>query len=176
MTISFTAGQLLTAAEMTMLCPTYVVKASNQGVTNSATLVNDTDLVFTLLPNQTYEVDLWGDYAGNGTTNTGLRAAWAVTGTVAMTSRFCQGPGDAAGAALPDSVLMQSRPMAAINTNNLYTSGIVAGAGFVFHEKLIVTGGVSGGTLQFQFAQFTATAAQTMTMLATSYAVARMVA
>lgn len=176
MTISFTAGQLLTAAEMTMLCPTYVVKASNQSVTNSATLVNDTDLVFTLLPNQTYEVDLWGEYAGSGTTNAGLRAAWTSTGTVGFVSRFCQGPGDAAGAAVPDSVLMQTRPMGALTTNNLYTSGIVAAATFVFHEKLIVTGGVSGGTLQFQFAQFTATAGQSMTMGGTSYAVARMVA
>lgn len=174
MAIIETAGSVLTAAALNLLCPLFAIKASNQTVTASATLVNDNDIAFTFVANQTVHVQARLDYQSNTTTNVGLRAAWATTGTLAASARFCLGANDAA-ASTPDSMLMQSRPMAAINTNNLYATATVASTSLVAWEELIITTGASGGTLTLQWAEFTGTAATSVTMLQGTFAVARYV-
>lgn len=177
MAISFTAGQVLTANELNLLAPVYLVKNSSQSVTNSATLVNDNDIALTLLANQTAQITLMLDYQANTTTNVGLRLAWVAGGTLGLISRFVMGPSDAGGANPPDALTtVQMRPLTAFTTNNLYSTGTTANAAYVLREELIVTTGASGGTLTLQFAEFTAAAATTITLNNSSYAIARYVA
>lgn len=155
MALTFTAGQLVTANELNLLVPVFVQKPSAQVVTNSIALVNDNDIVMTLLANQTVQVDLNLQYTGSSTTAMGLRLAWATTGTLTLLARFVMGPSDLATVNPPDALTsVQMRPLAAFNTNNLYGTGTAANT-YYCRENLTLTTGVSGGVLTLQFAQFT---------------------
>lgn len=167
---SFTARQLLTAAQMNLLCPQMVTKAADQGVTSSAVLVNDTDLVVTLLPNQTYHVAYHLLFSATTRVPNG-KYNLALTGTIASL-----------GSAM--HVVAPTNPMPAGGAA-LYTieSGASNAAAFGVDTapvcvKLdgLFTGGASGGTITFQFAQNAATAATTTTILAGSFAISRCVA
>lgn len=167
--LSFTAGQALTAAQLNLLVPLYVIKGSNQVVTNSAVLVNDNDIVFSLLPNQSYHVALHLLLSATTKVPNG-KYNLAVTGTVASV-----------GAAM--HVVAPTSPMPAGGAA-LYTveSGASNAANFGVDTapvcvKLdgIFSGGASGGTVTLQFAQQTATVATSTTMLAGSFGVARVV-
>lgn len=176
MAIAFTAGQLVTSNQLNLLAPLYAAKASNQSVTNSATLVNDNDIVFTLVANQVVHVQAH-IVAQSSTTSAHVRLAWAVTGTVAGVNatrpRMVAGSADS-GAQPPDAMSVQMRSFT-LGTNNLNVI-TTANSDYYIQENLLVTGGASGGTLQLQFAQFTAVAAQTTSLMAGTFAVARYVA
>lgn len=175
MTIAFNAGQVLTASELNLLAPILKQKATNQVVTASTTLVNDADIVFTFVANQTVHVMCSMLYQSNTTTAVNLRPAWLLTGTGAVgVVRMVLGPNDAA-ASTPDSMLMQSRSFT-FATNGDYATATVANTNLVAREELILTTGSAGCTLQLQWAQFTGTAATSTTMLAGTYAIARYVA
>jgi hypothetical protein len=175
-TISFSVLQQVTAAQLNLLCPMTAVKASTQSVTNSVTLVNDNDIVFTLLANTRYMVEA-NLVAQSSATTGNLRLAWAVTGTVAAVAsgqeRMVQGSPDTATAA-PDSMLVQSRAFS-LGTNNLNTMS-TASTNYYVREVLLLDGGASGGTIQLQFAQFTAVASNAVRLMAGSFAVCRAVA
>jgi hypothetical protein len=175
MAIAFTAGQLVTANQMNLLAPLLAVKSSPRTVTASAVLVNDNDIVFTLVANQTVEVDAKFLYQSNTTTDVGLRPAWSTTGTLTMLARTALGANDSA-VVTPDAMTMQSRPLGAFTTNNLVSTASVANTAAMYRETLLLTTGASGGTLQFQWAEFTGTAATSVTMNAGTFAVARYVA
>lgn len=176
MTIAFTAGQAVTAAQLSLLCPVFAVKASTQSVTNSTTLVNDSDIVFTLSANVRYLIEA-NLVAQSSAVTGGLRLAWAVTGTVAAVAsgqeRMVQGSADTATAA-PDSMLVQMRAFT-LATNNDNTMS-TANSNYYVREVLLLDGGASGGTLQLQFAQFTAVSANAVRLMAGSSAVLRAVA
>lgn len=170
----FVAGAKLTAAQMNQLTPVYVVKASTQSVTNSTTLVSDVDIIFTLAAGVVYEID--ANLVMQASTTTGnIKTAWVATGTVAaaITSgneRMVQGPPDT-GTSVPDSTLMQTRAFA-FNAAPLYTMN-TANSNYYAHERLLMTGGASGGTLTLQFAQNTAVAANSAKLMSGTYAVLR---
>lgn len=166
----FVALQQLTAAQLNQLVPLCAVKGSNQSVTNSATLVNDSDIIFTLVANQTYHIAFHLLFSATTKVPNG-KYNLSLTGTVASV-------GSATHVVAPTS------PMPAGGAA-LYTieSGASNGANFGVDTapvcvKLdgIFTGGGSGGTITLQFAQQTATAATSTTILAGSFAIARMVA
>lgn len=176
MAISFAAGQVLTANELNLLAPQYVVKASDQLVTNSTTLVNDNDIVFTLQANQIYFIE--AHLVSQNTTTTGnLRLAWTASGTVAGVNatrpRMVYGSADS-GTQPPDAMAIQMRSFA-INTNNLNVISSAA-LDYLIREDLLLTGGTGGGTIQLQFAQFAAVASQSIKLMAGSFAICRCVA
>lgn len=158
MAISFTAGQLVTANELNLLCPTYIIKNVTQSVTNSVTLVNDTDFVWTILPNQSAIIEI-NLQTANTTTGAGLRLAWTTSGTAGFAARMANGPSDtAAGVTNEHEFQIQGRPLTAA-TNNLYQ---LTGTGtYIVRETLVVGGGATGGNVQMQFAQFTANVGST---------------
>lgn len=169
MAISFSAGQLLTAAQLNLLCPQEVVKAANQGVTNSATLVSDADLVVTLAPNQTYHVAYHLLFSATTKVPNG-KYNLALTGTVASLSSAAHvvaptNPMPAGGAAL---YTIES------GASNAASFGVDTAPVCVKLDALFI-GGASGGTITFQFAQNAATAATTTTLLAGSFVIARVV-
>lgn len=175
MAISFSAGQLLTAAQLNLLCPIYAVAPSDQAVTNSNARVPSTYITFTLLPQQTYEID--ANIVAQVTVNScHLSLAWAVTGTVAAPTsgaeRMVIGSPDTATAA-PDSMLVQVRAFA-LTTGNLNTMTTI-NSNYYVRERLLLNGGASGGTVTLQFAQFTAVAAQSAKLMAGTYATARVI-
>lgn len=169
--LTWTAGQLVTAAELNLFVPLFALKGSNQSVTNSATLVNDNDIVFTLIANQTYHLVLVG--TGLATTKVpGLKTGWTLTGTVNGTIKNLMGPVNPIAAA------------GSFNTTlSLFSEAVTASAGWgmdtqatTFREELILTSGASGGVVQLQFAQQAATAATTTTLSAGTFAICRVVA
>lgn len=176
MAISFAAGQLITASQMNLLAPILVSKSTTQSVTNSATLVNDNDIVFTFVANQTVHVQAHL-VAQASSAAPGLRLAWAVTGTVgavvSAAGRMVMGSPDS-GTPAPDAMSVQMRAFAlATNNANLMNT---ANSNYYLQENLLISTGASGGTLQLQFAQFTATAAQSTSLMAGTFAIARYVA
>lgn len=167
---SFTALQLLTAAQMNLLCPTYAVKSATQTVTNSTALVNDNDLTFTLLPNQTYQID-WNLEAASSAVAHGINIGYALTNTVAIVAR--QGIGPVAGAAAAStSTLVHAFGFNAVSAVGYGTD---TGTAAVW-EKTIFTAGASGGLVTLQFAQNTAGAGTTTSLVAGSHAVMRCIA
>lgn len=156
--------------------PIYAVCAADQLVTNSVTLVSSIYITFALAANRIYEID--ANLVCQATASTGnIRLAWIATGTLAAgiasgAERMVMGSPDTATAA-PDSMLMQSRAFV-MTTNNLNTMS-TANTNYYVRERLLITGGVSGGQLTLQFAQFTGVAANSAKLMAGSYATARRV-
>lgn len=169
--ISYLAGQLVPAASLNVLAPIYAVKASDQSVTNSATLVNDNDISFSFLPNQTIHVQAYLLMQASSAAP-GMRNAWSSSGLTSST-RVVLGPPDA-GSPAPDNMQVQSRAFS-LATNNLYAMSTINST-YVAVENLIVTTGLAAATLQLQFAEFTATASTTVTLKAGTFAIARYVA
>lgn len=157
--------------------PVYKVCTGDQGVLNSTTLLSSTYITFTFVANRIYEID--ANLVMQSTAATGnIKTAWLVTGTVAaaVTSgneRMVQGPPDS-GTSLPDSTLMQTRAFALAATP-LYTMN-TANSNYYAHERLLLTTGVSGGTITLQFAQNSNVAANSAKIMAGSYAAARRLA
>lgn len=174
MALSFTAGQLVTAAELNLLVPLYAVKVSSQTVTATTTLVNDNDITFTLSPFQTYEIQLnMGVSQVHGTTGEGVRTAWAVTGTPTVVARFGGGPLEVTNAA--GNTNNTAVKIYQFNSFAAATMG-ATDAGAWVQERVVVSSGLSGGTITLQFAQSVAQAATSVTMLSGTYAVCRAVA
>lgn len=157
--------------------PIYKAVAITESVTNSTTLTASAYIVFTLAASTVYEVD--ANLVVQATTTTGnIKMDWAVTSTVAaaITSgneRMVIGPPDT-GTSVPDSTLVQIRAFA-LNAAPLYTLN-TANSNYHVREKLLVTGGASGGTLTLRFAQNTGVAANSAKLMSGSFAVARRVA
>lgn len=176
MAISFQAGQLVTAATLNLLAPAVAVKASTQSVTNSATLVDDNDIQFSLLANQYYEIDLWC-LSQVTTTTCSLRLAWRSTGTVAAVvsgaERMVFGSADS-GTVPPDAMAIQMRAFS-LTTNNLNLM-TTANTTYLVRERLLLSGGVSGGLVVLQFAQYSAVSGQSTKLMAGTYATCRAVA
>lgn len=171
MAITFTAGQLVTAAELNLLAGQYAAKTSTQTVTNSTTLVPDNDLVFTLAPFQTYQLEINLE-ATSSAVNHGILVGYATTGTVTLVGRQGLGPVFQAAAGASTSTLMHSF---GFNSTSAAAYGTDTGTSQVW-EKLILTGGLSGGTVVVQWAQNTSGAATTTSLFAGSHGVLRCVA
>lgn len=92
MSLTFTAGQQLTADSLNALVPQRVIKSTNQTVTSSTTLVNDSELFLDLVAGHTYRISL--NVIGGGATAGDIKIGWTTSGTMSMVgTRLCTGPG-----------------------------------------------------------------------------------
>jgi hypothetical protein len=94
------AGQRLTAAVLQAFAPIRAVKASDSSaVTNSTTLVSDTELVIPVVSGRTYDLDGWIIWVGNDTGDikfafdapTGSTLDWGILGGDDTDTTFATG-------------------------------------------------------------------------------------
>lgn len=175
MAITFTAGQLITAAELNLLTPLFATKATNTANASAvAVQIPDPDLILTVVPNQT--VHLTAHLLFQCTSATlQVRSAWNITGTLTQLMRLAQGPSDVAATGPSDAMTTwQSRPLAAFTTGQVYGTG-TANSSYYAREELTFTTGASGGTIQWMFGT-NAAGASTATSMAGAFVIARYVA
>lgn len=145
-------GQVLTAADVNAyFVPLAVVKTSAQGVTSSATLVNDTDLVLALAANATYILNCF--LTIDGASGGDFKWTWSAPSGTAGLYQSVHNEGGATG--LNNSAL----------NYNLTTTGFAACAGAGNYQNLnmygTVTAGSTAGNLQLRWAQQTSNATAT---------------
>lgn len=175
MSLSFTAGQLITANELNLLVPLFARKASDQSVTNSATLVNDNDITFSLVANQTYMIELHGIGVSTTSNAPGIIIQWTLGGTLTGLGRNSIGP---SGPAINTLANKTTARFEASTTGG--GSGTFYGVDLTnltsFYDIIVVSSGASGGTVTLQWAQAVATTSTTTTLKTGTFAVARVVA
>jgi hypothetical protein len=150
----FTAGRPPTAAELQFLVPLFVRKTSNQSVTSSTTLVNDSALVLPMLASVTYELTAQLFYIGNDTGDI------KVTFTQPTGSTLSWGPIGASQAAVTGSATAGTGEWWGTNVNTTAsptTSMPMGGSTSDLHMVIrgIVVVSATAGNLQLQWAQNT---------------------
>lgn len=147
MTLQFTSGQALTAAQLNALVPASAVKlADNAPVNNSTTFVNDGDLFVPLTASATYEMRAEIRYSSNNTAN--IKFGWTFpSGT---TAKLVETIYDTAGTFSMFPIVQTD--VAACRG----TAGIAIFTGLIFVSS-------TAGNWQLQFAQNTANASNTFT-------------
>ena len=138
------AGEILTAGLLQSFAPLTVVKAANQTVTSSTTLVNDSDLSAAVAASATYWLDCILTYEGGPQGTSDLKFAWAVP---AGTTMACQQNGITTAGA---STIGFAR---GVSGGTAGTSG--SGNQWTMRMSGTVTVSTTPGTLQLQWAQNT---------------------
>lgn len=157
----WTAGPRITGERLRAGQPIEALKTADQGVTNSATLQPDAELLVPVVSGATYRGELTLFYVAPVAQD--LRYAWSFP-LGSSGRRGLLGPDPTTTAAV-DLAAMQSRVSGAFDTQ--FVVGGAGGSHKVAIERfLFVSGG--DGTLQLQIAQGTAAAATTSTVLAYS--------
>lgn len=135
--------------------------ATDQSVTNTTTLTDSTAAQIAL-GTGTYFIETRELIGSSDFTNAGSKSAVAFTGTMSITEAGVERGG--AAATVPQNVA----PSWGQTTDTLTTSIGANGSSFYTHRwaVIVVTG---AGTIKIQFAQNTAVAAQTATIIAGSY-------
>lgn len=167
MPLAFVSGQLLTASALNALIPTRIIKASNQTVTSSTVLVNDSELAVTLTAGYTYRISL--GLIANGATAGDIKLAWAITsGTMTMVgARLSTGPG-ASTTTTADTTARVSAAQTSLTLAVSYGTDGTLQAGI--NEELMIAVTVTG-VLTLQWAQ-NASSATATTVGSGSYIVA----
>jgi len=145
------AGEDLTAATLQSLIselrPIFVRKASDETVNNTATLQNDDELVAAVLANATYEVFL--RLIVNSGTTPDFKYAFTVPASATGSAQLYTGSN-------PDTAASSLQGPASITATGA-ASGVGADQVIIVQGILIVA--ATPGNLQFQWAQNTATVA-----------------
>ncbi|MEV4672160.1 hypothetical protein AB0K34_10960 [Actinomadura sp. NPDC049382] len=156
------------AALLASMLPIEAIKSADQSVTNSTTLTNDTELKLPVVSGATYRGELVLYYVAP--TGNDLDYAWSVP-TDSGGRRGMIGPDPTTGAVV-DLSAMQSRVSGAFNTE--FTLGGAGGSHKVAFERfLLVAGG--DGNITLQFAENTAGAGTSATVLTNSHLVLKRV-
>lgn len=146
------AGQKVTASLLTSMEMVTVVKAANQAVTSSTTLVNDNELFLSVAASAVYQLDGWIPYDGAFSAGD-FKTDWSVpTGATMLWSP--NGP-STGGSALYTSNTVAAGTTVSIGTygtGGAYTSASVRG-------RLVTS--TTAGTLQFKWAQNSSNATAT---------------
>jgi len=149
----FQAGQKLTAAALdSFAAPLAVIKPSDQSVTSSTTLVNDTALVVPVVASATYLFDCFLDYEGGTLGAADLKISWSVP--AGATLRYDQLYRNTSG----NPVTWGEGTNGAGNT--MGTGG--AGTRFAAIMKGSLVMSSTAGSLQLQWAQSTSSATATI--------------
>jgi hypothetical protein len=145
------AGEDILASDIKV--PKYIQKVANEIVNNSAVLQNDNDFAL-LLPIGTYRVEtfLHVSCANNAAD---IRTAWAFSGTVTSTGRSIMGAAVASTDGADTNMRWSGHGFA-----TSVISGVSSTVASLIHEDLLFTVTVAG-TLNYQWAQGTATVADT---------------
>lgn len=164
MTISFNAGQALTADDLMTLATTRYVQGTSQDSVSSVTLA-DSAIVVTVAGLS--EVNLSARYTSLAG---GIRWAWRATGTVTVTSRDIVSAGSSTSSTSAASNIadMRFRQNATVDEEQT-TAHINTTTAHMIQERVICEG---SGTLIFQFAQNTSNASAT-TLHQNSFATVR---
>jgi hypothetical protein len=155
------AGQRITASLLTSMLPQSVVKLADQSVTNSTALVNDSELFLPVVSGATYVGELLLYHLAPAAND--LDYAWS-TPAGSSGRRGVFGP-DPTTTAVVDTTVFQDRVSAGLATE--FTLGGAAGSHKLAIERFVLTAGANG-TLRLQFAQGTAGAGTSATVLANS--------
>lgn len=158
--VTLSSGMQPTAAQLQLAYPDLAIKATDETVNNSATLQNDDELLLTVVANAKYRVDMhviWNsnstaDWKWAWTTPTGLSGFFTATGFPAGSATLYTG-------ALPWSGTGSNEGQGA----DVYTK----------FSGILITG-ANAGTLQFQWAQNTANASNTIVRAASFLSLLRM--
>lgn len=144
------AGEDILASDI--IDPTLVYKNATETVNNNATLQNDDELFVTL------GVGLWrvealiAQISVSATPD--LKTNWTFSGTVGNNTKNCMGPTSANTVATATTPDLQNH---ALTTSHTY--GSTTNSSFIKEEVYVEV--TVAGTLQFQWAQGTATASDT---------------
>jgi hypothetical protein len=136
------AGSRLTAAMAQDVAPLSAYKSTNQSVTSSATLVNDSALAVPLLANAVYDFELVLGY--NGASGAGnIKLAWVLPSGATIGYAIY---GNTTGGSATDAPWVTSTSAQALGT-----SGTSTPVGAVLSGTVAVSG--TPGTMQLQWAQ-----------------------
>ncbi|HET6504622.1 MAG TPA: hypothetical protein VFG87_28065 [Amycolatopsis sp.] len=162
---TFAGGQEPLAAQWQTLLPIKAVKAIDQTVNNSAVLVNDSTLFLAVNSTATYEIS--GIIRYNSGTTPDIKFAW--TGPTSATFYWSCNGLDTAASGVTGTVSRQA--LAIADTVGIGGTGNDLAADI--HGILTVSS--TSGNLQFQWAQNTANASNTI-VRANSFLIARQIA
>lgn len=167
---TFTDGNVVTAAQLNAVLPIAAVKPSDQAVTSSTTLVNDSALLVAVAASATYEVNLFLTYTATGSSSTGgIKVAWtAPSGAVLNWVPYLNGNSD--GVQQLATVWTTGGTLATVNPGSGTGASMVAA-----HVYGVLIMGVNAGSLQLQWAQNTSNASAT-TVKAGSALIVRQIA
>lgn len=161
---TFNAGTEPTASQWQTLLPVFVRKLSDQTVTSSTTLVNDTALVTpTLAANTTWDLDMFLIYTAGGAASTnGIKFGFsgpsgAVLDWVPYSKIDTDGTQTAAAVWLIRRSITDTIPSGGSGTTNMCA-----------HIRGVLKLSTTAGVLQFQWAQNTSNATGTVVKGASS--------
>jgi hypothetical protein len=138
-------------------------KGSNQSVTNSTVLVNDTDLSFTVGPNQTWAFQFVLNVSNNNSATPDWKAA--ILAPAGSTCSVTQSGEEPAGGVFPQALSTNcTTPLTLVN--NTIVANLIP---FQVYINGTVTTGATAGTVNLQFAENTAGVGTSITVLAGSY-------
>lgn len=160
---SILAGQRITASVLTSMLPLTVVKAADQSVTSSTTLVNDTALVLPVAANATYLFDCYLDYEGGPQGSSDLKWTWVIVAGAFL--RYAAPHITTAGAASAGSTYSGATTVTA------GSGGAGTLMGVEMHGTLVVD--VTAGTIQLQWAQNTSNGTATIVHAQSSLSLTR---
>lgn len=170
MSLTFSAGQVITADLLNAPLQTTVIKGALTTVTSNVTLANDSELFVDLATGRTYEIT--AVILAGGPAAADVKIAWTNTGTmVQLGARVSLAPGLGV-------VAVTGAATVRIDGGNLLTTAVPYGTDGVgighIQEKFIVSV-TSAGRLTLQWAQNTSTASAT-TIYHTSFITAKPIA
>lgn len=166
------AGQRITAALLTSMLPSYTLVTATQTVNNSATLVNDSDLAVAVAANATYEWELHASW--QTAVNCDLKTAWTFPAGTTGLKHALGATGTAGG--FTDRTNTSARVSAHVLTTVVAYQIDIAGTDQWIHEWGVAVTSTTAGTLQFQWAQNTATVGDLIRAVTTGYIKLRQVA
>jgi len=150
---TWSVGQVLTAADVnSWFVPLAVAKTSDQSVTSSTTLVNDTALVLAVAANATYWMELYLNYEGGTANASDLKFGW--TFPAGLTIRAQPLLVDPAGA----TRILNTQIQTTVSNAGTQGAGNLSSVGL---RGNVTTSGTSGN-LQLQWAQNTSNGTATI--------------
>lgn len=170
----FVAGNVLPAASLNALLPIYIIKLATETVTNSVTLQDDDELKVTLVAGRTYLIQLRAICGVTAAQD--IKMAWLRTGTLNHAgARMCTGPSinttDVSGTAPAATTVGVIRRSGGHSLTTAVNYGLDGTSTAAIEETFIIQVDVTG-VLTLQWAQNTAAAATSATVIAGSYIIA----
>ena len=145
------AGSRILAADVRGVAPLAAIKGSDQSVTSSTTLVNDTALLLPVVANAAYLFECFLDYEGGTGGSSDLKWGWLVpSGATLRYQGLYEGT---SGTSYFDSNTESAIPAA-------QSAGAAVLKGVGMHGTFLT--GSTAGTLQLQWAQNTSSATATI--------------
>lgn len=82
--VNFAAGSRILASQLNMIQPIQVIKPTDQSVTSSSTLVNDTALLLPVVASATYEFRCYLNYEGGVNGSSDIKWTWTLPASATL--------------------------------------------------------------------------------------------